>query len=86
VEELLYCMANDEVRPPVTRKDGVVKVFEDGRGHSYSDMPWEPKVGFPPSQTAISIWRKSGHPNRIWGPRRSALWTCWLGRRGNIHL
>jgi hypothetical protein len=25
---------------------GVVKVLEDGQGHSYPDMPWEPKVAF----------------------------------------
>jgi hypothetical protein len=25
---------------------GVVKVFEDRHGHTYPDMPWEPKVAF----------------------------------------
>jgi hypothetical protein len=25
---------------------GVVKVLEDGHGHAYPDMPWEPKVAF----------------------------------------
>jgi hypothetical protein len=41
---------------------GVVKVFEGRHGHTYPDMPWEPKVAF---TTLADYYRRSAsEPSR----------------------
>lgn len=48
---------------------GVVKVFEDRLGHSYPDMPWEPRAAF---RTLADYYRGPGD-----GPG-SSLGSKWL--------